>query len=114
VKDRLFLLRPGFHNVGLGPLYCAESLPIEGMLSFFPQLRQIIDVYYLEFPLPRAALVDLLGTEHQSIPVLVLAPGRRLRANAPEPQVVRRQRILTNEQRIRQYLSAQYDLPDAG
>jgi hypothetical protein len=41
-KDQLYLLRPGFMNAGLGPLYCAESAPIEGVLSLFPRLRTLI------------------------------------------------------------------------
>lgn len=114
MKDQLFLLRPGFYNVGLGPLYCTESLPVEGMLSFFPKLRELIEVRYLEFPRPRQELVKLLGAEHQGIPVLILAPRRRVRAEAPEPQLVRGHRIFTEEQKIRQYFSAQYALPQAG
>jgi hypothetical protein len=114
MKDQLYLLRPGFYNVGLGPLYCTESLPVEGMLSFFPQIREIIDVHYLEFPRPRAALVRVLGEEHQSVPVLILASGRRVKATAPEPQQVRGTRFFANERDIRGYLSIQYDLPQAG
>jgi hypothetical protein len=114
MKDQLFLLRPGFYNVGLGPLYCTESLPVEGMLSFFPQLRQLIDVHYLEFPRPRRELVKILGESHQGIPVLILAPRRRVRAEAPEPEIVSKQRVFTDEQKIRQYLSVQYRLPQAG
>ena len=40
MKDTLYLLRPGFFNAGVGPLYCGDSLPVEGLLSFFPQLRE--------------------------------------------------------------------------
>lgn len=114
MKDQLFLLKPGFHNVGLGPLYCTESLPIEGMLSFFPQLRELLDIRYLDFPRPRTALVELLGEKHQDIPVLVIAAGRKLQAEAPEPALIKRHRILTQEGQIRLYLSAQYGLPHAG
>ena len=114
MKDQLFLLRPGFYNLGLGPLYCTESLPVEGMLSFFPQLRKLIEVHYLEFPRPRRELVNLLGEAHQSVPVMILAPRRRVRSEAPEPQLVRQQRIFAEEQKIRQYLSVQYRLPQAG
>lgn len=113
MKDRLYLLRPGFSNAGLGPLYCNDSAPVEGMLSFFPEVRTLIDVSYLNFPRPRAALIELLGEEHQSLPVLVLAPGRKLHADAPEPQSANGQRYFADERSIRQYLSAQYDLPQA-
>ena len=42
MKDQLYLLRPGFMNAGMGPLYCSDSAPVEGVLSFFPQLRDLI------------------------------------------------------------------------
>src|SRR5207302_1184330 len=53
MKDQLYLLRPGFMNASLGPLYCNDSAPVEGMLSFFPQLRELLDVQYVEFARPR-------------------------------------------------------------
>ncbi|MFC4312576.1 DUF3088 family protein [Steroidobacter flavus] len=33
MKDQLYLLRPGFFNATLGPLYCNDSVPVEGFLS---------------------------------------------------------------------------------
>ena len=113
-KDQLYLLRPAFYNLGMGPLYCTESLPVEGMLSFFPNIRRLIDVHYLEFARPRAPLVQALGAEHQSVPVLIIAAGRRVKSTAPEPQQVRGVRFFTSEQAIRGYLSVQYALPQAG
>jgi hypothetical protein len=61
MKDQLYLLRPGFMNAGMGPLYCSDSAPVEGVLSFFPQLRDLVDIHYLEFPRPRQALVQALA-----------------------------------------------------
>lgn len=61
MKDQLYLLKPGFTNADLGLLYCGDSVAVEGMLSFFPTLRQVVDVHYLDFPRPRAALVEALG-----------------------------------------------------
>ncbi len=114
MKDQLYLLRPGFTNAGLGPLYCSDSAPVEGVLSFFPQLRTLLDVHYLEFPRPRAALVEALGEEHQSLPVLILAPGSGLAKSAPAPKSDRGQQFFNDEKSIRQYLSAQYGLPAPG
>src|SRR5579872_4675045 len=65
MKDRLFLLRPGFFKGEKGPFYCAESASVEGLLGFFPQLREMIDVEYIDFPRPRQVLVELLGNDHQ-------------------------------------------------
>jgi hypothetical protein len=89
MKDTLYLLRPGFFNAGVGPLYCGDSLPVEGLLSFFPRLRTLLEVHYLEFPRPRAALVETLGEEHQGIPVLILADEREITDAEHSPLSVR-------------------------
>ena len=114
MKDQLYLLRPGFMNAGVGPLYCGDSLPVEGLLSFFPQLRMLLDVHYLEFPRPRAVLVESLGSEHQGIPVLVLAKDRKIADEDLTPMQANGKRFFPDERTIRRYLSAQYNLPEAG
>ncbi len=73
MKDQLFLLSPGFFNAGIGPLYCGDSVAVEGLLSFCPTLRDLIDVHYIDFKRPRALLVDALGEAYQSVPVIILA-----------------------------------------
>jgi hypothetical protein len=114
MKDQLYLLRPGFHNAGVGPLYCGDSLPVEGLLSFFPQLRTLIDVHYLEFPRPRAALVTALGEHNQGIPVLILSPERKIDDADLVPKEANGKRFFADEKSIRRYLSAQHNLPEAG
>jgi hypothetical protein len=114
MKDELYLLRPGFYNVGVGPLYCGDSLPVEGLLSFFPHLRVLLNVHYLEFPRPRAVLVDTLGEENQGIPVLVLADEREIADEELTPRKANGKRFFADERSIRRYLSAQYSLPEAG
>ncbi len=113
MKDQLYLLRPGFMNAGMGPLYCSDSAPVEGVLSFFPQLRELLDIHYLEFPRPRAALVERLGERNQSLPVLILAPNKKIKDGALEPSFAQDHWFFTNESSIRQYLSTQYGLPQA-
>lgn len=113
MKDQLYLLRPGFMNAGMGPLYCSDSAPVEGVLSFFPQLRQLIDVNYLEFARPRKPLVKALGDQFQSLPVLILAADRELKDPELEPSHANDQWFFADESTIRRYLSTQYDLPSA-
>ena len=113
MKDQLYLLRPGFSNAGIGPLYCNDSAPVEGMLSFFPALRELVDVHYLEFQRPRAALVAALGEEHQSLPVLIVAPGRKIKDESLDPQSAKNRLFFADEKQIRQYLSGQYGMPEA-
>ena len=43
-----------------------------GLLEFYPVLKQRLNVRFVDFPRPRPELVDLLGEENQSCPVLVL------------------------------------------
>ncbi len=77
-KDILFLLQPFFLDArsGSGLFHCPHSARIEGLLSFYPFLRTRLDVRYVDFPKPRQPLVDLIGPDHQSCPVLVVAAGR--------------------------------------
>jgi len=113
MKDQLYLLRPGFMNAGMGPLYCSDSAPVEGVLSFFPQLRNLIDVHYLEFPRPRAPLVKALGEQNQSLPVLIVGKDRMLKDPELEPSQANGVQFFAQEKQIRHYLSTQYNLPQA-
>ena len=113
MKDQLYLLRPGFKNAGMGPLYCSDSAPVEGVLSFFPQLRQLVDIHYLEFPRPREPLVQALGEQYQSLPVLILAANRKLKDEELLPNNANGKSVYADQSSIRHYLSTQYDLPQA-
>lgn len=113
MKDQLYLLRPGFMNASIGPLYCNDSAPVEGMLSFFPELRQLLEVQYVEFARPRTLLVEALGPDHQSLPVLILAAGRKLKSGVPKPETAGSRLFFANERHVRDYLSIQYGFPQA-
>ncbi len=76
--EKLFLLKADFEdkNRADGKLYfCPECSPIEGLLSYYPKLRNELEIHYLDFSRPRPILVELLGEENQSCPVLVLDNG---------------------------------------
>jgi len=114
MKDQLFLLKPGFFNAGLGPLYCGDSVSVEGLLSFCPELRALVDVHYLEFPRPRGPLVDALGEGLQSVPVIILADATTIEDPTVEIQEANGHRYIADQAMIRRYLSAQYEKPMAG
>ena len=114
MKDQLFLLKPGFMNGGLGPLYCGDSVAVEGLLSFCPVLRDLVDVHYLGFPRPRDPLVDALGEANQSVPVIILADGVEIADGGVAAQVANGRRFIADQKLIRRYLSAQYGQPVAG
>jgi hypothetical protein len=76
-KPTLFLLQPSFLDpaAGTGLFFCPHSATVEGLLSFFPVLRERLEVRFVDFPRPRSAVVAELGEAHQACPVLVLPPG---------------------------------------
>jgi len=108
MKDQLFMLKPGFFEGDNGPLYCADAVSIEGMLGFFPHLRDKLDVHYIDAPRPRSSLVALLGEANQGTPVLVLAEG----CVPADPGIQYRKHgnrsFIDSPAHIRRYLSTQY------
>ena len=111
VNDQLFLMQPGFRNAGMGPFYCGDSVSLEGLLSFFPELREKVDVKYVEFTRPRELVAELLGEENQSVPVLVLASSE---GPVPGARSANGHAFISDERQIRQYLSGKFGLPEAG
>ncbi|MDP9421831.1 MAG: DUF3088 domain-containing protein [Pseudomonadota bacterium] len=113
MADTLYLMKPGFVNAGLGPFYCGDSVSVEGLLSFYPELREKVDVHYLDFQRPRQPLIDALGEDNQSVPVLILEDG-----STPVEDIVpdraNGRRFIADEKIIRKYLSTRFGLPQAG
>lgn len=75
---KLFLLKADFKDDSRADgkrYFCPDCVMIEGLLSYYPRLLDELEVKYVNFARPRPALVDLLGEENQSCPVLVLEDG---------------------------------------
>ena len=77
--DILFLLKPGFTDSardGEGKrYYCPDCAFLEGVLGCCPELREKLDIRYIDYPRPRRAIVELVGDAHQGCPNLVLDPS---------------------------------------
>lgn len=102
------MLRPGFFQGSEGPFYCGDSVAVEGLLAFFPQLRSEIDVEYIDAPRPRMAIIELIGEANQSAPVLVLGAGRVPQDTGVDVRVHNQTRFIDSPDHIRRYLSSQY------
>jgi len=74
MRDRLFLLQPDFLDPAYPGqrFYCWHCALLEGVIASFPGLLERIDVERIAWPRPRRAVVDLVGEENQSLPLLVL------------------------------------------
>ena len=108
-KDILFLLNHGFSNPSAGPdpYYCSECAVLEGLLVYHPELNKRIDVKRIAFPRPRAAIIELLGPDLQSAPVLVVGDET---ASAPGIGIspVTGKRYVSGLKDIAEYLATTY------
>ncbi|MBY5763088.1 DUF3088 domain-containing protein [Rhizobium leguminosarum] len=76
-RDRLFILRPGFEDPAYPGqrFYCWHCALMEGVLASFPDLAQGLDIERIAWPRPRLPVIELVGEENQSLPLLLLANG---------------------------------------
>lgn len=76
-RDTLFLLRPGFSDPAYPGqrFYCWHCALLEGVLASFPELAGKLDVVRIPWLRPRQPVIDLVGEDNQSLPLLVLAEG---------------------------------------
>src|SRR5687768_17149983 len=74
-RDLLVMIKPDFTDPAFpgSHFYCWHCALMEGVLASFPELGTRIDVLRIEWPRPRQELVELIGPENQSLPVLILA-----------------------------------------
>ncbi|HYD26992.1 DUF3088 family protein [Brevundimonas sp.] len=72
MTDRLFLIDPSWHDDLGGPWFCPAGAFIEGVLAFYPALGDQLEITRLGFSRPRLPVIDLVGEDNQSCPLLVL------------------------------------------
>lgn len=105
MSERLFLLNPDWFDDQGGPWFCPPGAYVEGVLSMYPQLREALEVIYLDHPRPRQPVIDALGADNQSCPVLVL-DGQ---LDWPEAQISETTgRRFLQDHAIAPYLAARY------
>jgi hypothetical protein len=78
MKDTLFILAAPFQDGGF-EWYCNDCATLEGALLVNPHWNEKIEVQRIGFPRPRKEIVDLVGSDWQGCPMLVMdkerAPG---------------------------------------
>ncbi len=75
-RDILFLLPPGF-EANAQREFCPECAEMWGVLSYFPAIKEALDIRYVGIEHPRGPICALLGEGRWNAPTLVLAPGHR-------------------------------------
>jgi len=78
------------------------------MLSYYPALRDKIEIQYIDFQRPRPTLVSELGEEHQGCPKLILGdPTRPVPSNVTINQA-KGHRFISDDIEICRYLAKTY------
>ena len=75
-KTILYLLKSKFPDPKHGDqlFFCPQCSPVEGLLAMFPDVRQNLDVRYVDFARPRGDMEEFVG-DNQSCPQIVLPNG---------------------------------------
>jgi hypothetical protein len=109
MKDTLFLLRPGFDDRGTS-YFCPFCAQVVGFLTYFPQVRDTLEIVELEFPRPRKPIVDLVGEANQGMPLLVL-PGEPVPVPAVTIDEANGHRFVKDAISILRYLAVTRHVP---
>ena len=79
---------------------------MSGLLAYYPELREKVEVRSVPFPRPRAEVVALLGENHPGCPVLVLDEGSSVPDGIPTQTAPTGRRYVEGPTDIGDYLAA--------
>ena len=108
MKDILFILPASFDEGGTS-WYCRECAEVRGVLAYYPQLADMLDIRTVDFPRPRPVMVELLGEANQNAPTLIIADPARVTEGVPTRTVDGRT-FVDDAKSIGLYLAAAYGL----
>lgn len=108
-RDKLLLLDVDFLDPAFPgqKFYCWHCALMEGLLSCYPEMADKLDVQRISWARPRRELIDLVGIENQSVPLLILAE------DAPDGLETGRfggRRFVDNMEAIQHALSVRYGI----
>ncbi len=70
-KDRLYLLPPGFEDNDRRE-FCSECAELWGVLSYYPAIKESLEISYVGINHPRTPIEELLGEGRWNAPTLIL------------------------------------------
>ncbi len=109
-RDKLIILKPDFEDPAYPGqrFYCWHCVLMEGLLTSFPSLADKIDVVRVAWPMPRLEVIELIGVENQSLPVIILAPDA---APGLETGFAKGHRFVEGKAAILRILSLRHGIP---
>jgi hypothetical protein len=107
-KDILFLLAPNFRDGNEGPFFCPECAEVRGLLAFYPQLEDKVDIRYVNFQRPRPEVIQFTGEAEQSCPALILSEPERTPTDGIEVMEHGGNRFISGSREIAGYFARAY------
>ncbi len=109
-RDTLILIKPDFLDPAFPDkrFYCWHCALIEGVLVSFPALQTRLKIVRIAWSKPRQEVIQLIGEENQSLPVLIFAD------NVPEQCGARHfngRQFVADKDDILQALSSRHNIP---
>lgn len=108
----LYLLKSKFTDPvhGNEVFFCPQCSPIEGLLAMFPDVRQSLDVRYVDFVRPRGDMAGFVG-DSQGCPQIVLPDGDDEYSEGLSEPGLGTVRRIDDHMKVQQYLIARFGLP---
>ncbi|MEP3347387.1 MAG: DUF3088 family protein [Litoreibacter sp.] len=108
----LYLLKPKFKDPihGNADFFCPQCVPIEGLLTMFPDMCQNLDIRYVDFARPRGEMGIYVGDE-QSCPQLILPNGDDTHSVKLSHEGLGKVRRIEDPKDVHCYLIARFGLP---
>jgi hypothetical protein len=92
----LFLISPNSRPEKPEGWYCPDCALVEGVLAYYPQLREVIEVRHVPFARPRQPIIDLIGEALQDCPCLLLDPA----LDVPDARLVNGWRVISENKKL--------------
>ena len=112
---KLFLLKSGFVDPKLSisqSYYCPHCAMVQGILHYYPELYDTIDVNLIDFQRPREEIIHYLGEENQGCPNLVISKekAKTLKADLSDFEEYGDYIFVNNKYKIANFLAAEYGI----
>jgi len=109
-RDTLILIKPDFLDPAFPDtrFYCWHCALLEGVLVSFPELLTRLNIVRIDWPKPRHEVIQLIGEENQSLPVLVFADDASEQAGA---RYSRGRKFVAGKDDILKALSSRHSIP---
>lgn len=111
--EKLFLLKPNFVDSDADfnghRFFCPPCAMMLGVLSYYPELQEKLEIIYVDYQRPRQQIIDLVGSDNQSCPVLILEGSPDVK-DCVNIQKYKNSFFINDERDIAVYLSMKYKI----